>query len=103
MAHLFFDSTSASPVNGGVSTGGRRRVNGNKLQVPVARIPKIVELSRGDEYRVVSSGRLCTTIKDHFSFAFDNEQDLIAMVVCLFAQLPLGGILITANSLKAPV
>ena len=41
--------------------------------------------------------------KSHFSFAFDNEQDHIGVVVCSFAKLSLGGMLITTNSLKAPL
>jgi hypothetical protein len=84
---LFFRSLGAGFVDDGTRAGGRRRKNCKELQVAVANVSQIVESSRSDQDRVVLVGDFFSIAKGHFSFAFDNEQDHIRIVVYPLAKL----------------
>ena len=89
--YLFFRCLGAAAMNDAICAGGGwRRENGNDLQFAVIGIPEIVELTRGDKYRVVLMGGLDSTIQDQLSLAIDNEEDFVGFLVFLLAKLSPG-------------
>lgn len=90
--YLFFRCLRAAAMNDAIcARGWRRRENGNDFQFAVSGIPEIVELTRGDKYRLVLVSGLGSTIQDQLSLAIDNEQDFVGFLVFLLAKFSTWG------------